>query len=109
MQDKSFAHDLLGMYIVELEDYLQQLPDIISQKDVAAYRFLNHKVRSLINTLEAFFLLDAQTHLLHQLNKNENTQDIAASQQQLEKQTRELIQILTDKQKYYAELNNQVA
>lgn len=109
MQDKSFAHDLLGMYIGELEDYLRQLPGIVAAKDINAYRFLNHKVRSLVNTLEAQFLLEAQANLQQQLIKGSSDEIIGELQQKLTNLTIELIKLLEERKKYYAEFNNQPA
>lgn len=107
MQDTNFAYDLLGMYISELEEYLQQLPDIVDRKDVSAYRFLNHKIRSLVNTLEVSFLLEAQTNLLHRLIKGAPEQEIGEYRQNLEDLTRRLIDVLKERRNYYAEFNNQ--
>jgi HPt (histidine-containing phosphotransfer) domain-containing protein len=109
MNDKSFALDLLDMYIGELEDYLQQLPGIVSAKDMGAYRFLNHKVRSMINTLEATLLLEAQSNLQQQLAKGAPQQDISEMQQKLVGLTRQLIKILEERKKYYAKLDNHLA
>lgn len=109
MNDKAFAHDLLGMYIGELEDYLQQLPGILMSKDIGAYRFLNHKVRSMVNTLEATFLLEAQSHLQQQLTKGAPPQEIGELQQKLVILTNQLIKALEERKKYYAKFNNQLA
>ena len=109
MNDKSFAHDLLVMYIGELEDYLHQLPGILSSKDIGSYRFLNHKVRSMLNTLEATFLLEAQSDLQQQLIKGVSPHELAKLQQNLVSLTNQLIKVLEERKNYYAKFNNQLA
>ncbi len=108
MQDKAFAHDLLGMYLGELEDYIRQIPEIVGAKNVNAYRFLNHKVKSMINTLEAVPVLEAQAELQRHLTKG-TVEQINTAQQQLMDLIHQLIKILEERKRYYAQFNNQLA
>jgi hypothetical protein len=109
MNDKSFAYDLLVIYIGELKDYLQQLVPIIAARDVGAYRFLNHKVRSTVNTLEASSLLEAQVNLQQQMAKGASQQEINELHQKLVSIVNQLITALEERKKYYAEFDNQPA
>lgn len=109
MNNTAFAYDLLGMYIGELKDYLVQIAPIVAARDVGAYRFLNHKVRSMVNTLEASFLLEAQANLQQQITKGASQQEINELHQKLVGIVNQLIKVLEEKKKHYAEFDNQPA
>ncbi|MCS6969150.1 MAG: hypothetical protein RMJ44_10485 [Cytophagales bacterium] len=109
MYDKAFAYELLGMYIGELKEYLQQIKAIVYARDLKNYRFLNHKIRSMLNTLEAEFLLSAQVNLQNLLLKEASAEELQTSLENLMELGEHLSNLLETRRQYYAGLIDQPA
>jgi HPt (histidine-containing phosphotransfer) domain-containing protein len=62
--DREFAIELLGLYAGQFEEYIVELSEAVEAEDWEKLRFINHKVKSSLVTLEAEDFLLKQAALV---------------------------------------------
>ena len=98
MGDTDFAHDLLQIYIKELEEYEKEVSNFLKEKDLPKFRLRNHDLRTVVKTLSLDSVIELQEKLKLSVTRNVPKED-------LEKQGNEMKSIL---QNAVVELKNKL-
>lgn len=85
MGDADFAHDLLQIYIKELEEYLTEVDEFLHDKDLPKFRLKNHDLRTVVKTLSMDNVIELQEKLKMSVTRNVPKEDLTKQGDEMKK------------------------
>jgi HPt (histidine-containing phosphotransfer) domain-containing protein len=97
MGDSEFAHDLLQIYIRELEEYVGEVEEFLLDKDLPKFRLRNHDLRTIVKTLSLDQITELQEKLKSSVARNFSQEQLVAQVAEMKSILREAISALKEK------------
>ncbi len=97
MGDADFAQDLLRIYIDEFEEYISEVDEFLSAKDLAKFRQNNHDLRTLVKTLSLDSVIELQEKLKSSVTRNLPADQLDQQGNEMKKIIRQVIKTLQGK------------
>jgi HPt (histidine-containing phosphotransfer) domain-containing protein len=97
MGDADFAQDLLRIYIDEFEEYISEVEEFLTHKDLSKFRQNNHDLRTLVKTLSLDSIIDLQEKLKSSVTRNLPADQLDFHGKEMKKIIQQVIKALKDK------------
>ncbi|MCU0390104.1 MAG: hypothetical protein MUE81_03225 [Thermoflexibacter sp.] len=97
MGDSEFAHDLLQIYIRELEEYVGEVEEFLLDKDLPKFRLKNHDLRTIVKTLSLDQITELQEKLKSSVARNFSQEQLVAQVAEMKSILHEAISALKEK------------